>query len=358
MRIAYFVQWELNKDDGVLKKIVSQVNAWKSEGHKVQLFCLSNTCRVSSLLTGIDLNHEIAHSKLSLFFKSRIIGNNIIDFNPDVVYARWGINFPFLLTIMKLFPTILEINSDNLSEQKLHLNKMYYYYQSLTTNTFLKHPRGAISVTNELADRYSSVLKNITVIANGIELDKYKILSPNLSPIIRIIICSPYARLGKSDILGCDKILTLAEYFKDWEFNIVGVSAEERPKNDLPNIHYHGFLDYKSYKSILEQSDVGIGPLALYRKSMSEACPLKVREYLAHGLPIIIGYKDTDFLHGKDFILELPNSDDNVRANFHIIEQFILKWKGKRVPFEDIKHIDSVIKEKKRLDYFNQVAHL
>lgn len=45
----------------------------------------------------------------------------------------------------------------------------------------------------------------------------------------------------------------------------------------------------------MRNCQVCIGTLALHRKNMTEASPLKTREYLAHGFPVIIGYKDTAF---------------------------------------------------------------
>jgi hypothetical protein len=88
---------------------------------------------------------------------------------------------------------------------------------------------------------------------------------------------------------------------------------------------------------------------------MNEACPLKVREYLAYGLPIIIGYSDTDFLERPDFILTLPNHENNVNESLSEIEKFVLKWKGKRVPRDMITHIDICEKEKQRLSFFQSV---
>jgi hypothetical protein len=88
---------------------------------------------------------------------------------------------------------------------------------------------------------------------------------------------------------------------------------------------------------------------------MQEACPLKTREYLAYGLPVVIGYKDTDFPRGEDFLLQLPNREDNVRQELPAIREFVLRWKGKRVPRDAIAHIDGVTKELARLEFFSSL---
>jgi glycosyltransferase involved in cell wall biosynthesis len=55
---------------------------------------------------------------------------------------------------------------------------------------------------------------------------------------------------------------------------------------------FHGMRDRDYCQRIFAQCDIGIGTLALERKGMKEACPLKVREYLASGLPVYAGHQD------------------------------------------------------------------
>jgi hypothetical protein len=152
---------------------------------------------------------------------------------------------------------------------------------------------------------------------------------------------------------GIDKILCLAKAFPRWSFDIVGY---EMRRKDLPsNVRFYGHLSRSEYESILAGADVAIGTLSLYIKNMEEACPLKVREYLAYGIPTIIGYKDTDFPNGAPFLLCLPNTPDNVEKNLDRIEAFVLSWKGKRVPRSEIEHLDLKVKEEKRIIFIEEV---
>jgi hypothetical protein len=88
---------------------------------------------------------------------------------------------------------------------------------------------------------------------------------------------------------------------------------------------------------------------------MEEACPLKTREYLSYGLPCIIGYKDADFPDGAPFILQLPNTPDNVQNYLSEIENFAKSWKGRHVSREKILHLDYKYKENQRINFFRQV---
>ena len=58
-------------------------------------------------------------------------------------------------------------------------------------------------------------------------------------------------------------------------------------------IRIHGHLNRTTIVNILSKCDIGINALAINREGMSEACTLKVREYLASGLPVYSRFKDS-----------------------------------------------------------------
>src|SRR5690606_3952676 len=122
------------------------------------------------------------------------------------------------------------------------------------------------------------------------------------------------------------------------------------------NVTAHGQLAYANYRAALAFADVAIGTLALHRKGMGEACPLKIREYLAHGLPTITAYSDTDFMEPRPFILQLPNEERNVRDNLPSIDRFVSAWRGHRVPREAVQHLDIQHKERSRIDFLTEVV--
>jgi hypothetical protein len=151
---------------------------------------------------------------------------------------------------------------------------------------------------------------------------------------------------------GMDKVKTLAKAIPDFDFHIVGIKNQD---NDVRNLTYHGICTPSQLAELYQSMDIGLGTLALHRKGMNEACPLKCREYAAFGLPFIIGYKDNDF-SGQNFVLEIENTENNVVENIERIKKFVNDWKGKRVPYSSIEKLISVItKEKQRLDFFTNV---
>jgi hypothetical protein len=50
----------------------------------------------------------------------------------------------------------------------------------------------------------------------------------------------------------------------------------------------------------------------MFRNRIREACPLKVREYAAHGLPFVYAFIDPDFPENWPFALRLPADDSPI----------------------------------------------
>ena len=91
---------------------------------------------------------------------------------------------------------------------------------------------------------------------------------------------------------------------------------------------------------------------------MREACPLKVREYLGYGLPVVVAYRDTDFSDVAPwFLLELPNAEDNAVAGVDRIRAFVDAVRGRRVTRSEVEaRIGTAAKETRRLALLAAVA--
>jgi hypothetical protein len=116
-------------------------------------------------------------------------------------------------------------------------------------------------------------------------------------------------------------------------------------------VHVHGLLDRAAYLPLLECADVALGALALHRLELSEASPLKVAEYLASGLPAITSYTDTRFPAGAPFLLQIPNTEDNVESSLTRIADFVTSWMGRRVDRAAVGGMDARVIERRRLDF-------
>jgi hypothetical protein len=124
-----------------------------------------------------------------------------------------------------------------------------------------------------------------------------------------------------------------------------------------PNVHAHDFLAQNAYEKILASADAAFGGLALHRIGITQASPLKVREYLLHGVPVVIGYEDPDLRGEPWYVLKLPNSQDNVDSSVEDIRRFVAGVAGRRITAAEVtRRIDIVPKERRRLAFLESVA--
>ena len=354
MRVAYLAHLSLSPESGVSKKIFSQIDLW-AEVVEAKLFIISGRKEVCDYVEHKGGKCALYKGPLwlpgSLLFLESLI-EEIARWSPTAVYLRRSLFYPGYLKLARMFPLIQEVNSDELEELRLR-RRVWYFYQLLMRRWLDGLTDGWVFVTRELMYRpyYSGVPGMKIAIGNGISFDRLPHLPPRQSggPPRLVFIGEP------APWHGVDKVLRLAETFKAWEFHLIGYQASDFER--LPdNVKTYGFLPFSEYISILADADVGIGTLALHRKRMSEASPLKVREYLALGLPAIIAYEDTDFPEGAPFLLRLPNEERNVECCLRDIERFVMSWVGKRVTREAIAHLDLRRKEQARLDFIGKVA--
>jgi glycosyltransferase involved in cell wall biosynthesis len=248
---------------------------------------------------------------------------------------------------MKEIPTFLEINSNDVTEYKVSYSRLINIYHTVTREFVLKNAVGFFFLTPEITKNYLKYKKPYTTIGDSIDFARYPICDAPCNETPSLV----FMGVGISPWFGIDKVILIAKHFPNWKFDIIGAFKSEFTEELPKNIVAHGRLSQKEYEKILLRSDIGIGTLALYRINMNETTPLKVREYLAYGLPTIIGYKDPDLPEPLPFILSLPNSESNVRDKLDDIKTFVEAWKGKRVPRSQISHLSLDVKENQRLEF-------
>jgi len=353
MKVAILLHWNEGEDSGVFKKIVSQMRIWRILGIQTSLHIISRNSNFSAwqrYLSDVPLIFHKYHF-LTRFKVWREAADVILTAKPDLVYHRYDLYMPSIKALVKQVPLILEINTNDLKEYCLHLG-LRCWYNRFTRRFLLSKAAGLVFVTYELSQlpHFAIFRKPFVVISNGILLQDYPQLPPPNNRFPRLV----FIGTGNQPWHGVDKIIKLAQYFPSWTFELIGPSRSEF-KGCPSNVRFWGPLTRSEYEPLLAQCDIALGTLALHRKAMQEACPLKVREYLAYGLPVIIGYKDTDFTESAPFILRLPNSEDNIETGLSAIESFVSKWKGKRVPREAIAHLDLEVKESRRVKFFEDV---
>jgi glycosyltransferase involved in cell wall biosynthesis len=82
-------------------------------------------------------------------------------------------------------------------------------------------------------------------------------------------------------------------------------------------------MEQRDAANLVSAADVGLGPLALDRKKMTEAQPLKVATYLALGVPVLINHRDPRLSTKLPFVQGVQSNDPKVLAERlkHLLDQ-------------------------------------
>ena len=341
-------------EDGVIKKVRTQIHEWEKAGNLVSLFNLTAEKNESVIpVMQYVMNNGISRR----FLPNKECLTDIEKFNPDIIYFRfffWNRTFSIL---QKKYTNILEVNTDDNAELKLNFlsskkatSLLIFIFNYFTRKFVFSRVSALVAVTYDLAQNREFVKfnKNIYVCPNGYNVTdefiikkKTKYDSPEL-----FFIGSPHQTWH-----GVDIIENIAREIPEYKFHIVGLNGKS-----TENLFFHGYLKQDEYIPILEKCCICISTLAGFRKNLLEAAPLKTREYLAKGYPIIAGYKDSAFINDElpDWILEI---DTQHKSKFRDeILAFVEKNKNKVVMKEEVYNfISSDCIETKRLTFFKSI---
>lgn len=122
---------------------------------------------------------------------------------------------------------------------------------------------------------------------------------------------------------GLDLLLSdLENCGSDFVLHLVGrvFDADRERAAEDRRVVMHGLLKPAQIRDLTRRCDVGLASFALHRKGMQEACTLKVREYLAAGVPVYSGYRDVFPEHFRFY--------RNGKPEFSTILQFAMECRG------------------------------
>ncbi|MCU4311795.1 glycosyltransferase family 1 protein [Acinetobacter variabilis] len=264
--------------------------------------------------------------------------DTLIFLNKNGWYDSHVAYYNNLLKKMDSFDVLLLRYSISDPLQYLFLKKIdkpvYLVHHTIETSEILSYP-GSKKYIKYLVDVFFGALslkkcKNIICVTNEIysyensrvnNRFKNKIIYPN---------GVNYSFLGFKDKKdSIPQILFIASYFNDWHgldillkslkynnsnfvLHLIGGLSDRDKEVAMRDerIILHGTLPPNKIAKIMENAWVGLSSFALHRKAMSEACTLKVREYLMYGIPVYSGHKDTFPEDFQYYYIGKPDIDD------------------------------------------------
>lgn len=350
MKIAYIGQMaDLSTENGISKKIRAQTVHWQQAGHEVHYFSLTPDGAVWAGMQPLQTTLLPRGSPLRRMWQSHQLCRAVRAWKPDVIYFRYAYHSAGFPGLFRAIPTVAELNSDDLAEYPITLSRAKVVYHRATRARVLAACAGFVPVTVELGARFGGFGKPTVVIANGIDLDAFEVAPPPDVTAPRRLV---FVGSAGTPWHGLERINELAAMFPEFFIDVIGTERV----GATPNVRFHGHLTRERYEALLHSATAAIGTMALFKKRMDEACPLKVREYLATGLPVIAAYRDTDIPETAKFFLRLPNGPQPLHAQRAQIAEWLARWQTHRVPRAAVAHLDNRVKERQRMDFLARIA--
>jgi len=236
----------------------------------------------------------------------------VIDHN-DIILLRYpGADF-FLNTAFRLLGRrifVFEHNTKELNELKLRKSGSYWfaylYRMEKKYGSSLRSMASAlVAVTSDFLDYQRQTYKcQVTgrVISNGYSVTgtKKRVLRRSRAGIHFLMLIGSFAEWHGLEIFA--RALAEAQN-ESYYLHVVGNVPEEtvsRIVNNKRNIIFYGEKDLNSRQAIAEECHIGVGALGLGKLDVQTGSSLKVREYLALGMPVIISVNDED-VHEEAF---------------------------------------------------------
>ena len=336
MRLAYIV-FMPNPIAGIERSVRGKAEAWSGLNAGVDVVVLNPDVEKQDgvvRLVRIDASaNRFLRYRQTVMARYDIIERSF-DFDAyDLVFLRYPCADSSGLALMRKYPIVLEYHSAMLAEMMSHLEssisvpvRVVKHLRVLLERRhgpeILQHARGIIGVTDEICrmelERTGANVPALTV-PNGINVDS--IPATGFKPFDGSHLHVGFVASLLNPWHGLDRVTRgLASYSGGVRITLHLIG--EIPRDQVPDLsacnvetRFYSTLKGDDLNDVLARMNVAISSLALYRKSLHEACDLKSREYTARGLPFVIGYTDPDLQSIDDadqFALQVNNTDDAI----------------------------------------------
>lgn len=340
-----------DKSNGITKKVLDEVDAFKALGYEVYY-----TCYLEKSIAVMDAqSDEIVKMyryfpamrritrRYSLMWAARKYVSKSQTF--DLVYARYHFFDFTCLRMLKTFrrkakKIIMEMHSYPCLTPKEHI---VYYLDRLYANRCVKNIDLFASMSSDELPFYKPQVK----ITNTVNRDSVTIRKPEKRGDAVKMLAVSYERLGH----GFDRVIRgLRNYYdkggkRKFQVLFVGKYKDSTKQlvRDLRLENYCEFLP-PAQGDLLDdyynQSDLAIGHLANHRVGSFSGSSIKVQEYLAKGIPFVYAWNEMTVPEDFPYALKFELNDEPL--DFNLIEQFINSLpEPEIVAYEMRKHFET-----------------
>jgi len=320
--------------EGVFKKLTSQAQAARNMGLDFHFFLITENNNLSSQdlkVTKFQWPRNIILKKIWInFYRYGILFRDSHLQHFDRIILRYPGAEPFFFNrFFNKYPRkiILEHHSILTDELKVLkkgiLNHLRIFFEQRYFLEILSRSSGLISVTDEICRRLLNRLSNeipSTFITNGADIQGTPhtgFHSLTDGPLILIFVSTTFYTWKGLDRLLAGLVsykgsrpihlLVIGDIYLEKEMKLLCRFPTNSVSISCPGKQYGEELE-KSFRS----AHLAVSSLALHRKKLNEACPLKTREYIARGIPFVFGYNDIDLDPVPEFALKIKEDDSPI----------------------------------------------
>lgn len=322
VRIVYLAYVSPLDPTGVPEKIVAWVRSLR-ELAEVSLLWVTHdpSARVrSDADTGLVITAESRVGRLLASVSSGAtlltrVQRELSVLKPDVTYLRHPLYRPGLAkALQSVAPYVMEINGNPYPELVLQRRIGVALLDKVLGGALFRGATGFVGVTREsVLYAESRARRPSVVIANGVDCDEVGFLAHRAfgAEIHVAYVGSPSVYDGLDRLWAA--LLSNRALATRIVFHIIGPGWKNdrrlRRVADVTQVRIYGYVRPQDLPDILAGVDIAIGPLGLHRRGVREASNLKVRRYLAHGIPVVLSADDPDLEGPLPFVLRVGADD-------------------------------------------------
>lgn len=318
---------------GVDKAMAGQARAARATNTPLDVIVVNETATGPGTEDGVRyLPYSRALARLgrvSRFMKARLLASVPELRGYDAVFLRYptGVDLDPLELIRRQRGAVVTIHHAKEMSEQLAVSRSAGTYarvafEYVQGRRILQHVDGVIGVTDEIRDyqvaRARRPVPSRTV-ANGVDVGA--IAQTGFVPYdgreLRLVMMASSHAVWH----GVDRLLGALRAYggsRRIVLDMIGQGSGAPGSEEIhgaTTIRHHGQLSGKALDDVMRSATLGISTLAFFRTGLRQAAVLKTREYIARGLPVVLGYDDVDLPSDCPFALQVPNDDSHLAAD-------------------------------------------